>query len=86
MSKPDRSPIVAVASLAVAGLLLTSWLVGHFAAGPWSDWDAFDWGAATGAATAYGTLVLALVTWRLVERTKTSPEDRRRRQRHEEAG
>jgi hypothetical protein len=57
--------------LVVAGLVVSFWLVGHLAApGPTSDWDAFDWGAATAAATAYGTLALALVTWRLVALTR----------------
>jgi hypothetical protein len=58
-------------SALVAGLVVAFWLVGHFAAGgkP-SDWDSFDWAAATGAATAYGTLALALVTWRLVVLTR----------------
>jgi hypothetical protein len=45
----------------VLGLVLTAKLVGYFANGE----HGFDWDAGTAAATAYGTLALALVTWRL---------------------
>jgi hypothetical protein len=41
--------------------------------GLWAnDWDWLNWDAAVGAATAYGTLALALVTWELA---KSSNED-----------
>jgi hypothetical protein len=69
MTKSTTSPATRPLSVAaVVGLVLVSWLVGHLAATGalrW-DWDAFDWVAATAAATAYGTLALALVTLRLV--------------------
>jgi hypothetical protein len=53
----------------VVGLVVVFWLVGHLAARGHAL-AAFDWLAAVGAATAYGTLALALVTWTLVAQTR----------------
>jgi hypothetical protein len=65
LSKLSSSAVISV----FAGFDVT-WLVGHFAAAGFGDWNAFDWLAAVGAATAYGTLALALVTWTLVAQTR----------------
>jgi hypothetical protein len=51
----------------VAGLIASFWVVGYLAA---SGRGNFDWIAATAAATGYGTLALALVTWQLVALTR----------------
>jgi hypothetical protein len=39
--------------------------------------ESFDWNAAVGSATAYGTLALALVTWRLVQSAKADAHETR---------
>src|SRR2546423_1768981 len=49
---PLRGPVAVV-----AGLVVSFWVVGYPAATGRGD---FDWNAATAAATAYGTLALAL--------------------------
>src|SRR5262249_12449485 len=51
---------------AIVGLVVVSGVIGWLAA----DGENFDWIAATAAATAYGTLALAGVTWSLVKRTE----------------
>jgi hypothetical protein len=66
-----RSKIGAVA----AGGAVAFLAAGYFAA---SSWDSFNWDAATGAATAYGTLALALVTWSLVKSSNQDASETRR--------
>jgi hypothetical protein len=53
--------------LVALGLVAAFWLVGHLAA---TGTSTFDWNAAAAAATAYGTLALALATGGLVASTR----------------